>query len=152
VVLPSRPLATCVEVVLNATAPPHTPVPPPPFTVAEVHFTVTAETGTVAHPTNVLALAAAFSVQVLALFPLEACHVTEVAGPATVSRSGSVATNVIDVGFTARLETVASGLIETLAGPAVVCPLTVLEPAGPAPNSAATIHAVNIRAYAALMV
>lgn len=125
--------------------PPHTPVPPPPFTVAEVHFTVTAEAGTVAHPANVLALAATFSVQVLVLFPLEAVQVTVVAGPATVSRSGSVAVNVIEVGLTARLETVASGLSEAVAGPAVVCPFTVLELAGPAPNSAAIIHAVHIR-------
>jgi hypothetical protein len=96
--------------VLSVTAPPHTPVPPPPFTVADVHVTFTAETGTVVHPTNVLALAAAFSVQVFALFPPEACHVTAVAGPVTVKRSGSVALNVIDAGLTARLETVASGL------------------------------------------
>jgi hypothetical protein len=126
-------------------------VPPPP-TEAELHFTVTAETGTVAHPANVLALADTFRVQVALLSWSVARHVTVAGGPATVTRDGSVAVNVIDVGLTAMFETVASGLSLAAARPAVVCPFTVLVPAGPAPSSAAIIHAVHISDYAALIV
>jgi hypothetical protein len=55
-------------------------------------------------------------------------------------------------GDTVKLETVASGLSLAVAGAAVVCPFTVPAPTGPAPNSAAIMHAVHIYAYAALMV